>query len=165
MCKKFKFGYTNKWYMDLSWRMICTNLLFDFQIQMDELISTRRTDLVIIKKKTKKKKKRAWWIVVIAFPENHRVKLKEIKTRDKCLDLATELNKIWNMTVRVILIVTGALVTDIKGLSKGLKDLKIGERLKTIQITALLKSTRILRRVLKTWTDLLKLKFQSKTIS
>ena len=46
--------------------------------------------------------------------------------------------------------VIGALCTVTKGLEKGLEDLEIRGRVETIQTTALLKSTRILRRVLDT---------------
>ena len=52
-----------------------------------------------------------------------------------------------------------------KGLLKGLEDLEVGGRVETIQTTALLRTARILRRVLETWEDLLSLKFQRKTIS
>ena len=54
------------------------------------------------------------------------------------------------MKVTFILIVIGALYTVIKGLSKGLEDLKIRGQVETIQTTALLRSARILRRVLET---------------
>ena len=37
-----------------------------------------------------------------------------------------------------------------KGLLKGLEDLEVGKQVETIQITALLKKARILRRVLET---------------
>ena len=50
------------------------------------------------------------------------------------------------MKVTVILIVIGTLGTVTKGLVKGLEDLEIRE---TIQTTALLRSARILRKVLE----------------
>ena len=53
------------------------------------------------------------------------------------------------MKVTIIPIVTAAFVTVTKGLLKGLENLEVGERAETIQTTALLKTTRILRRVLE----------------
>ena len=47
------------------------------------------------------------------------------KKRDKNLDLARELKKLWNMKVTVIPVIIGALGTIPKGLVKGLKDLEI----------------------------------------
>ena len=44
-------------------------------------------------------------------------------------------------------------------------DLEVGRLVETIQMTALLRRARILRRVLETWGDLLSLKLQWKTIS
>ena len=41
------------------------------------------------------------------------------------------------MKVTIVLIVTGAFGTVTKGLLKGLEDLKVGGRMKTIQTTAL----------------------------
>ena len=73
-----------------------------------------------------------------------------MKKKDKYLDLARELKKLWNMKVTIIPIVIGAFGTVTKGLSKGLEDLKVGGRVETIQATALLRTTRILRIVLDT---------------
>ena len=73
--------------------------------------------------------------------------------------------KLWNMKVTIIPIVIGAFGTVTKGLLKGLEDLEVGGRVETIQTTVLLKTARILRRVLETWGDLLSLNFQWKTNS
>ena len=99
-------------------------------------------------------------IVDFAVPADHRIKLKECEKKDKYIDLARELKKLWNMKVTIIPIVIGAFGTVTKGLLKGLEDLKVGGRVETIQTTALLKTARILRRVLETWEDLLSLNIQ-----
>ena len=91
--------------------------------------------------------------------------MKECEKRDKYLDLARELKKRWNMMVTIIQIVICAFGTVTKGLLKGLEDLEVGDREETIQTTAILKTARILRRVLETCEDLLSLKLQWKTIS
>ena len=69
------------------------------------------------------------------------------------------------MKVTIVSIVIGTLDTITKGLLKGLEGLEFGGRVETIQMTALLRTARILRRVLETWGDLLSLKLQWKTIS
>ena len=89
----------------------------------------------------------------------------EYEKKDKYLDLARELKKLWNMKVTIVPIVIGAFGTITKGLLKGLKDLEVGGRVETIQMTALLRTVRILRWVLETWGDLLSLELQWKTIS
>ena len=54
------------------------------------------------------------------------------------------------MKVTIVPIVIGAFGTITQGLLKGLEDLEVGRRVETIQMTALLRTARILRRVLKT---------------
>ena len=89
-------------------------------------------------------------IVVFAVPADHSVKLKESKKRNKYLDLARELKKLWNMKLTVIAIVIGALGTITKGLIRRLEALEIRGLIETIQTTALLSSARIQKRILET---------------
>ena len=60
------------------------------------------------------------------------------------------MKKLWNMQLTIIPIVIGAFGTVTKGLLKGLEDLDIGGRVETIQTTTLLRTARILRRVMET---------------
>ena len=99
-------------------------LLWDFNIQTDHLIPARRPDLIIINKKKRTCK--------IAVPADHRINLKESEKKDKYLDLARELKKLWNMKVTIVPIVIGALGTMTKGLWKGLEVLEVGRRVETI---------------------------------
>ena len=113
----------------------------------------------------KKKKEEILQIVDFAVLADHRIKLKECEKRDKYLNLARELKKLWNMKVTIIPSVIGAFGTVTKGLLKGLEDLEVGGRVETIQKAALLKTAKILRRVLETWGDLQSLNLQWKTLS
>ena len=71
------------------------------------------------------------------------MKLKENEKKDKYLDLARELKKLWNMKVTIISIVIDAFCTVTK-------DLEITGWVETVQTTSLLRSARILRRILET---------------
>ena len=86
-------------------------------------------------------------------------------TLDNRMTITRKLKNLWNMKVTIVPIVVSAFGTITKGLLKGLEDLEVGGRVETIQMTALLRTARILRRILETWEDLLSLKFQWKTIS
>ena len=101
-------------------------------------------------------KKRTCRILDLAVPPDHRVNLKESKKK--------ELKKMWNIEVTLRRIVIGVLGTITEVLVRGLEDLEISGRVETTQTPALLRSARILRRILETW-DLLSLKLQWKTIS
>ena len=164
MCKKFKFDHTNKRYMHkpaLVQENDTLKLIWDFDVQTDHLISARRPDLIII---NKRKKKRIYKIVDFAVPVDHRIKLKEYEKKDKYLDLAREFKKLWklvyNCTNR-----DSASGTVTKRLLKGLEEFEAGGRVETIQMITLLRTARILKRVLETRGDLLSLKHQWKTIS
>ena len=61
------------------------------------------------------------------------------------------------MSITVTPIVIGALGMASKGFEERLVESEIRGRIETIQTTALLSSTRIPRRVLETWGDLLSL--------
>ena len=128
-------------------------LLWDFNIQTDHLIPARRQDII-------NKKKKICKIVDFAVPADHRINLKESEKKDKYLDLARELKNTVDMKIRIVPIVIGALGPITKGLLKGLEDLEVGGSVETIQTTALLRTARILRRVLETCGDLLSLKLQ-----
>ena len=145
MCTKFKFDHTNKWYMHNPAPVLENDshkLLWNFNIQTDHLIPARRPDLIIINKK-----KRICKIFDFAVPSDHRINMKECEKKDKYLDLARELKKLRNIKVRIVPNVIGAFGAITKGLLKGLEDLEVGVRVETIQMTALLRTARILRRI------------------
>ena len=102
--KKFQFDHTNKWYMHNRTSVMendTHNLLCDFDIQMDHLISSRRPDLIIIHKR------RGHAIVDFPVPADHRIKFLKSEKKNKFLALARELKKLWNIKVRFIPIIIG----------------------------------------------------------
>ena len=105
MCKKLKFDNANKHYPASVLENDTHKLQWDFDIQTDHLISIRRPDLII------NHKKRTCKIADFAVPPEHRIKLKESEKKDKYLDLARELKKLWNMKVTIIPVVIGAFGT------------------------------------------------------
>ena len=68
-----------------------------------------------------KRKKRTCRIRDFVIPADHRTKINESKKRDKYIDLARELKKVWNMKVTVIEIVVGESGTISRVLVKGLE--------------------------------------------
>ena len=80
----------------------------------------------------KKKKKRIFHILDFAVLADHRIKLKEYEKKDKYLDLARELKKLWNMKVTIRPIVIGAFGTETKGLLKVNEDFEVDRRVETI---------------------------------
>ena len=77
------------------------------------------------------------FLVYFAVLADNRVKIKESKNIKKYLDLARELKKLKNILVILIPIVIGALRTKLRGLERGLEQLKIRGRIETIKTMAL----------------------------
>ena len=117
-----------------------------FDIQTDHLISARRRALNIVNNNNINKRENLQ-NYGLCCPFDHRIKLKECVKKDKYLE---GIEKLWNMKVTIIPILTGAFGTVTKGLLKGLDDLEVGGQVETIQTTALFRTVMILRRVLKT---------------
>ena len=74
---------------------------------------------------------------------DYRIKLKESEKKVKFLDLAWESKTLWNMIVTVIPIVIGSVGSHQR------TDIGTGGRVENIQTTALLRSARKLRKVLR----------------
>ena len=91
-----------------------------------------------------KQKKKICKIVDFAVPADHRIKLKKCEKRDKYLDFARELKKLWNMKVTILPIVIGAFGTVTKRLQKGLEDLEVGGQVEAIQTIACKKTITII---------------------
>ena len=82
----------------------------------------------------KKAELNKWWNLL-----SYGVKLKESEMKDKYLNLARELKKLWNMKVTLLPILVGCLATITKGLVQEMEDLKIRGRGKTIRTIAFIK--------------------------
>ena len=83
-----------------------------------------------------------------AVTTDHGKKLKRREKKDKYQNLDRELKKLRHLKVTIIPVVIGALGTVTKGLLKGKEEIR--GRVETIQTTTLLRTARILRRVLDT---------------
>ena len=96
----------------------------------------------------RKLSKKTCQVVDFAVQGDHGVKLKESERRNKYQNHATKKNHL-DMKVTVIPMIIGALGTIPKEMINGLEDLEIRERVETIQTTGLMRSVRILTRVLE----------------
>ena len=133
-----------------------TNIVWNFEVQRNQLIPAKRPDFMLINKQ-----KRTCHLVNFAIPVDDWVKIKENKRQ--ILGPCLRTKKLWNMRITGIPIVVDVLGKVRKGLEKRLEELEIKKRIETIQTIAMLRSARILRKVLETWGDLLSLRLEQKT--
>ena len=115
LCKKFKFDHTNKCYIHNPAYVLENNT----QIQMGFWGKTGSPNLGQMTRPYNQQEKRTCRIVDFAVLADHWVKLKENEKKDKYLDLARELKKLWNMKVTFIPVLIGGVFTITKGLIKG----------------------------------------------
>ena len=117
-------------------------MLWDFSIQTDHVIEVWRPDLVIVDKE-----KRNCKIIDFAVPGDSRIEEKEKDKIEKYQDLGRELQKIWNVKVKIIPLVVGSLGAIPKQFGNRLKQIGIAVGTAQVQKTVLLGMARILRKV------------------
>ena len=105
---------------------------------------SRRPDLVLVDKKDRIGK-----IIDFAVPGDSRIEEEKDKI-EKWQDLGRELQKIWNVKVKIIPLVVGSLGAIPKQFGNRLKQIGITVGTAHFQKTVLLATARILRKVLET---------------
>ena len=95
------------------------------------------------------KDKNVCQIIDFGCPFDGRVDSKELEKIGHYQNLARELRKIWNMTVKVTGLVIGALRTTPIKLRNWLKEIGIETQKTELQKTVLLHTSRIIRKVLE----------------
>ena len=148
LCKRHDLEHHEKWYDHIPEGAIENDkikLLWDINIQCDNVIEARRPDIVVIDKK-----ERVCLIVDIAVPADRRVEEKEQEKVEKYQDLKREIGRMWEIRkVQVVPVVIGALGSVSKGFDKWIGKLDIQCNFVDMQKTALLGTARILRKVLE----------------
>ena len=124
LARKYNFEAGDKWHEHEPESVLENEdykMLWDFCIQTDHVIEVRRPDLVLVDKK-----ERICKIIDFAVPGDSRIEEKEKDKIEKYQDLGRELQKIWNVKVKIIPLVVDSL---------GAIPKHFGNRLKQIGIT------------------------------
>ena len=116
----------------------------DFSIQTDHIIEARRPGLVVVDKKGRSCK-----IIDFVVPGDSRIEEKEKDKIEKYQNLGRELQKIWNVKVKIIPSVVGSFGAIPKQFGSTLKRIGISVGIAQVQKTVLLGTARILRKALE----------------
>ena len=108
------------------------------------LIEARRPDLFVVDKKEKSCK-----IIDFAVSGDSRTEEKDKDKIEKYQDLGRELQKIWNVKVKIIPLVVGSLVAIPKQFGNRLKQIAITVGTAQVRKTVFLGTARILRKFLE----------------
>ena len=147
LARKCNFEAGDKWYEHEPESVLENEdykILWDFSIQTDHVIEAWRPDLVVVDKK-----ERSCKIIDFAVPGDSRIEEKEKDKIEKYQDLGRELQKIWNVKVKIIPLVVGSLGAIPKQFGNRLKQIGIAVGTAQVQKTVLLGTARILRKVLE----------------
>ena len=148
LCKKHDLEHQEKWYDHIPEGAVENDkvkLLWDINIQCDNMIEARRPDIVVVYKK-----ERVCIIVDITVPADRRVEKKEQEKVEKYNDLKREIGRMWGIRkVQVVPVVIGALGSVTKRFDKWIEKLDIQCNFVDMQKTALLGTARVLRKVLE----------------
>ena len=138
--KKIGFDVNKKWYKHEPEKVVENDswtILWDVTIETDHVIEARRPDMVIIDMTTNECK-----IIDLTCLFDSRIEEREKDKMKGCNDLNGGLKKIWDMPVKVIPVVLGALGTTPKKLKQWLSDIGIEKRIVELQKTTILHSAR-----------------------
>ena len=117
MCEKHNLEIKEKWYEYGRERVVeddDVKLIWDINIQCDNVIEARRPDLILVDKKAK-----TCVIIDVAIPGDCRICEKEIEKIQKYQNLKRELKRFWSLKkVEVVPVVVGAM----GGISKGFSE-------------------------------------------
>ena len=112
LARKCNFEAGDKWYEHEPEKVLeneDSEILSDFSIQSDDVIEVQRPDQVVVNKKRS-----------FAVPGDSRIEEKKKEKIEKCQHLRRQLQKIWNVRVKIILLVVGSCATP-KQFGSGLK--------------------------------------------
>ena len=146
LARKCNFEAGDKWYEHEPESVLENEdykILLDFSIQTN-VIEARRPDLIVVDKK-----ERICKIIDFAVPGDSMSEEKEKDKIEKYQDLGRELQKIWNVKVKIIPLVVDSLGAIPKQFGNRLKQIGITVGRAQVQKTVLLGAARILRKVLE----------------
>ena len=119
-------------------------ILWDFTIQTDHIIQARRPDIVLVNKQ-----ERTCQLIDVACPADRKVVEKEEENIEKYRDLAREVATLWNVRVKIILVVIGALGTIPNDLEEMINEMGIYLKTAQFQMSVSLGTARIPRKILE----------------
>ena len=146
--KKSGLEHSEKWYEHVLEGAVENEeikVLWDINIQCDNLIEARRPELIVIGKKEQK-----GIIIAIAVPADVGVEEIEKEKVEKYQDLKREIRRLWKLrNVEIVPVVIGALGNVSAEFDRWMGKLEITCNVGVMQKAALLGTARILRKVLE----------------
>ena len=147
MCRKYGIECTDKWY-DHQPLEVAENrdvrITWDMTVYTDKKLNHNRPDITLVRKDTQE-----WTLIDIAVPADHNIVITEEEKVDRYQDLAFEVKRIHRASkVTVIPILIGTLATVSRNAKSWHGKLDIPDIVGSTQLSAILGTAYILRKVL-----------------
>ena len=147
LCEKHNLERKDKWYEHCPEGVVedhDVGLIWDINIQCDNVVEARRPDLILVDKKAK-----LCVIIDVAIPRDCRIHDKEIEKIEKYQNLKKELKRLWSLKKgEFVPVVLEALGYISKGFSGWVDTLGIKMNVGMVQKSVLLGTAMILKKVL-----------------
>ena len=150
LCGKYGITRTERWFEETPDRIRVKKdgryeIWWDKKVETAKVLEHNRPDVVVIDRELKR-----WTMVDFSVPFDANVVTKELEKTRKYEKLATEVSREHRVTTVVIPIVVGALGTVSRNLAGCLRRLGIGDVVGGLQMSAVIGTSAILRKVLCT---------------
>lgn len=147
ICKEFGIEVPDNWYSHVP-KSVCEHeditVLWNQGVQTDREVLANRPDIII-----KNKQKKTCILIDVSVPSDRNVVQKEAEKKLKYKNLSIEIQRMWNMKCFVIPVIIGATGTVTRGLRKYLELIPGKHSIDSLQKTAILGTSHILRKVLQ----------------
>ena len=147
ICKTLGIETTDKWYTHMPkpvYEEGDATVLWNQAVHTDREVTANRPDIII-----KNKKEKAYTLIDVAIPANRNAVQKEAEKNLKYKSLCIEIQQMWNLKCTIILVIIGATGIGTRSLRKSLEAVPGRHSIDSLQQTAILRTSHIIRKVLQ----------------
>ena len=119
-------------------------MLWNQAVHTDREVTANRPDIII-----KNKKEKTCTLMDVAIPADRNVVQKEAEKKLKYKSLRIEIQRMWNLTCMIIPVIIGAIGIVTRSLKKNLEAVPGKNSIDSLQQTAILGTSHIIRNVLQ----------------
>ena len=119
-------------------------MLWNQALHTDREVTANRPDIII-----KNKKEKTCTLIDVAIPADRNVVQKEAENKLKYKSLSTEIQRMWNLKCTIVPVIIGATGIVTRSLKKNLETIPGKHWIGSLQKTAILGTSHIIRKVLQ----------------
>jgi len=147
ICKALGIETTDKWYTHMT-KPVCekgdVTVLWNQAVHTDREVTAYRSDIII-----KNKKEETCTLIDVEIPADRNGVQKEAEKNLKYKSLCIEIQRMWNLKCTIVSVINGATEIVTRSLSKNLEALPGKHWIDSLQKTAILGTSHIIRKVLQ----------------